>query len=95
MNPYEIVRFFEESMADFVGSPYAIAVDSCTNALFLSCKYLNVKDVYIPSKTYISVPCSIIHAGGCVNFVNLDWSSKRYYQLDPSKQITVKYTTPV
>ena len=81
MNPYKIVNFFEESMAEFVGSPYAVAVDSCTNALFLCCKYLNVSDVYIPSKTYISVPCSIIHAGGKVHFENYEWEG--VYQLKP------------
>jgi hypothetical protein len=32
------------------------------------CKYLEVKEVTIPSKTYLSVPQSIIHAGGEVIF---------------------------
>jgi dTDP-4-amino-4,6-dideoxygalactose transaminase len=67
-NPYKIVQMFEEEMALYTGAPYAISVDSCTNALFLSCKYLEVKDVTIPSKTYLSVPMSIIQAGGEVIF---------------------------
>jgi dTDP-4-amino-4,6-dideoxygalactose transaminase len=67
-NPYKIVQMFEEEMALYTGAPYAISVDSCTNALFLSCKYLEVKDVIIPSKTYLSVPMSIIQAGGEVIF---------------------------
>lgn len=81
MNPYKIVHDFESAMANFVGSPYAVAVDSCTNALFLCCKFLNIKDVTIPAKTYISVPCSIIHAGGKVKFESLDWEGS--YQLKP------------
>lgn len=81
MNPYKIVNYFEESMADFVGSPYAVAVDSCTNALFLCCKYLQVTEVSIPSKTYISVPCSIIHAGAKVIFEDYNWEGS--YQLKP------------
>ena len=56
MNAYKVVNDFEKAMADFVGSPYAVAVDSCTNALFLCCKYLKVKEVTIPCKTYVSVP---------------------------------------
>ncbi len=82
-NPYKIVKMFEEEIADYTGSPYAISVDSCTNALFLCCKYLKVKEVEIPSKTYLSVPQSIINSGGEVVFnpsLN-DW--KGIYQLSP------------
>ena len=53
-NPYKVVQMFEEEVAYYTGAPYAVSVDSCTNALFLCCKYLNVKDVIIPSKTYLS-----------------------------------------
>lgn len=67
-NPYKIVQMFEEEIALYTNSPYAISVDSCTNALFLCCKYLEVNDVTIPSKTYLSVPMSIINAGGNVVF---------------------------
>jgi dTDP-4-amino-4,6-dideoxygalactose transaminase len=84
-NPYKIVKMFEEEIADYTGSPYAVSVDSCTNALFLICSYLKVKQVTIPSKTYLSVPMSIIHAGGNVIF---DKSPKTnhwqgIYQLKP------------
>ena len=67
-NPYKIVKMFEEELSNYTNAPYVVTVDSCTNALFLVCKYLNVKQVTIPSKTYLSVPQSIIHAGGEVIF---------------------------
>lgn len=67
-NPYKIVKMFEEEIANYTGAPYAVSIDSCTNALFLCCKYLEVEDVTIPSKTYLSVPMSILHAGGDVVF---------------------------
>lgn len=67
-NPYKIVEMFEDEIAHYTGAPYAVSVDSCTNALFLCCKFLDVKTVTIPSKTYLSVPMSIIHAGGEVVF---------------------------
>jgi dTDP-4-amino-4,6-dideoxygalactose transaminase len=82
-NQYKIVEDFEKKIAKYAGSKYAVALDSCTNALFLCCKYLNVKEVEIPKKTYVSVPCSIIHAGGSVKFKNINWTSKRYYILNP------------
>jgi dTDP-4-amino-4,6-dideoxygalactose transaminase len=80
-NPYKIVQMFEEEVATYTGAPFAVAVDSCTNAIFLSCKYLNVKEVTIPKKTYLSVPMSILHAGGKLNFEDRQWAG--IYQLEP------------
>lgn len=84
-NPYKIVKQFEEEIAAYTEAPYAVSVDSCTNALFLCCKYLSVKEVTIPSKTYLSVPMSIIHADAEVIFDKSDmvnhWSG--IYQLKP------------
>lgn len=67
-NPFKIVQMFEEEIAEYTGASYAVAVDSCTSALFLVCKYLGVKEVSIPCKTYLSVPMSIIQSGGEVVF---------------------------
>lgn len=84
-NPYKIVKMFEEEIALYTGAPYAVSVDSCTNAIFLICKFLNVKEVTIPSNTYLSVPMSIIQAGGEVVFdKNPDVNHWRgIYQLKP------------
>ncbi len=38
-NPYKIVRMFEENIADYCGSKYAIATDSCTDAIMIAAKY--------------------------------------------------------
>ena len=84
-NPYKIVRMFEEEVEGYTRAPYAVSVDSCTNALFLVCKYLNVKEVTIPSQTYLSVPQSIIHAGGEVIFDKRPKTNhwRGIYQLKP------------
>ena len=82
-NPFQIVRWFEEEIAHYTGAPYAIATDSCTNAIFLSCKHLGVdgKTITVPSRTYLSVPQSVRQAGANVQFEDLDW--KGIYQLKP------------
>ena len=51
-NPFEIVKWFEEEIAEYTGAKYAIATDNCTDAIFLCCKYLNIegKDVTIPQE---------------------------------------------
>lgn len=79
--PYRVVDDFEKRIAEFAGSKYAVAVESGTAALFLSCVYKKVKDVFIPKFTYPSVPCSIIHAGGRVHWTDQSWSGT--YELAP------------
>jgi dTDP-4-amino-4,6-dideoxygalactose transaminase len=82
---WDAVDFFEKEIANYCGSKHAIAVDSCSNALFLVFKYLsksgNIAPVQVPKRTYISVPMSIMHAGFAVNFVDNDWVGD--YKLDP------------
>ena len=82
-NPFQIVQWFEEEIAHYTGAPYAIATNSCTNAIFLACKHLNIKDqvITIPKRTYLSIPQSISQAGGILRFEDLDW--KGIYQLKP------------
>lgn len=83
-NPYKIVQMFEEEIAEYTGAPYAVSLDSCTNSLFLCLKYLNIAEgmkIDVPKKTYLSVPMSIIHAGGIPRFTDVEWSG--IYQLKP------------
>ena len=83
MNPYDIVTDFESVVAEYTGAPYAIAIDSATNGIFLCCKYWMYENQIIecPAHTYPSVPMSILHAGGIVKFVDYKWQG--IYQLSP------------
>ena len=64
-----VVDLFEKKIAKYAGSKYAVTVDNCTNALFLCLKYLNASGtVVLPSRTWISVPCTVMHAGCKVKF---------------------------
>lgn len=67
---YKATEWFESALCEYTGAPLAVAVDNCSNALFLSLKYKGIEGmtVSIPSHTYPSVPNSIIHAGGKVLF---------------------------
>ena len=53
---FDVIRIFEEQVASFFGSPYAVAVDCCTHAIELCLRYQNVKQFSTPKRTYISVP---------------------------------------
>lgn len=50
---WDNVELFEKLIAGYAGSKYAVAVDSCSNALFLSMMYL---------KTTLSIPQNLIKA---------------------------------
>jgi dTDP-4-amino-4,6-dideoxygalactose transaminase len=83
-NPFKVVEMFEEAIAEYCGSKYAVACDSATNALTMCCDYFKVEDVWIPKHTYVSVPQSIINAGGKAFFLDDDdWQLKGLYQLYP------------
>lgn len=85
---YKITEDFENQLSDYTGAPYVIAVDNQSNAIFLSLMYENVKgiEITIPSRTYPSVPCEIIHAGAKVNFSPVKSKTiKGSYQLIPTK----------
>ena len=53
---FEVVSEFEEKVADFFGSPYAIAVDSCTHGIELCLRYERFSKITVPTRTYISIP---------------------------------------
>jgi len=80
-SPWRVVEMFEESVADYCGSKYAVATDNCTDALLMCCKYLNVQEVTIPCSTYLSVPQAIMHAGGTVKLRDYQWTGT--YELEP------------
>jgi len=85
---YKITEDFEKALSDYTGAPYIVTVDNASNALFLSLMYENIKDqeITIPGRTYPSVPCEIIHAGGRVKFKEVIGKTiKGAYQLEPTK----------
>lgn len=88
-NPFAIIEEFEAALCAYTGAPYAVAVNSCTNALFLALKWwLREKPghipavICIPKRTYVSVPMQIHHAGARVIFDDRDWDGS--YRLEPA-----------
>lgn len=94
MNPYKVTQDFETALCNYTGAKYAVALNSGTAALQLSaqwhirmCGDFSIPSVgwrtviEIPRRTYVSVPCAIIHAGG-----HVEWRDERWrgaYQLKP------------
>lgn len=93
-NPYIIVNLFEEAIAEYCGSKYAVAVESCTAAIFLSLKYVIEEQgwgnretfgrgshIIIPKYTYPGVANSIIQCGYKILFEDNNWQGE--YELYP------------
>lgn len=60
------VTLLEQEFARMMGADYALAVSSCSAALFLSLKALDLPDnapVLIPGFTFAAVPSAVLHAG--------------------------------
>ena len=83
------VEKFEKTIANYAGSKYAVAMDSCTNAIFIAAlwnkkirpfeTYNNI--VELPKNTYVSVAQSLRRAGYKLKFKDFKW--KGYYPIEP------------
>jgi len=84
---YKVTEDFEKALSDYTAAPYVVTVDNQSNALFLALMFEKVAgfSISIPSRTYPSVPCEIIHAGAKVVFEPVEGKTlKGAYQLKPT-----------
>lgn len=91
-DPRDIIDICENKIAEFFGAKYAVTVDCCSHAIFLSLQYLlkiNEIDyndeIICPQRTYISVAMQIIHTGLFIKFEDIEW--RGYYYLRPTRVI--------
>jgi dTDP-4-amino-4,6-dideoxygalactose transaminase len=70
----EYTKGFEERFAAYIGTKYAIAVNSGTSALEIPLRALDVNghSVIVPTNTFFATPASVIHAGGEVIFADVN-----------------------
>jgi len=53
---FSAVKEFEDTIAEFYGSKYAVATDCCTHAIELCLRHQKPSQVFFPTRTYISIP---------------------------------------
>jgi dTDP-4-amino-4,6-dideoxygalactose transaminase len=76
---FESVEHFENAIAEFYGSPYAVATDCCTHAIELCLRYNNITSLVVPKRTYISVPFLANKLNIELKWKDEEWSD--YYYL--------------
>jgi len=77
---YKAVTEFENEIAKFCGSKYVVAVDCCTNAIFLCLEYFAGYEITIPSRTYIGVYFSAKNCGYDIKFRDIEW--EKMYRIE-------------
>ena len=80
---FNSVKEFENKIADWFGSKYAVAVDCCTHGIELCLRLHNISVITVPKRTYLSVPM-------LANKMNIDlrWKDEKwkdYYQIGDTK----------
>lgn len=91
----KITEQFEKEFAQYVGAKYAVAVSSCTAALHLCLKCLDVDEndnVYCPSLTFSATAHEIINTGANVIFGDV---GQNLCLLVPKKTEGLKAVIPV
>lgn len=74
-----VVEKFERAIADFFGSPFAVAVDSCTHGIELCLRYTEASSMACPKRTYLSIPMLAHKLGIGLYFIDYIWS--KYYRV--------------
>lgn len=77
---FKVVNDFENRIADWFGSPYAVAVDCCTHGIELCIRYQKLSYINVPKRTYISVPFLAKKLNITLNWKDENW--KDYYKIN-------------
>ena len=79
--PYN--KKFETLFAEYIGVKHAITCNSCTSALFLALKALNITgEVILPSFSFVATANSVVTAGATPRMVDIDPET---LNIDPEK----------
>lgn len=82
------VQAFEEAFAADTGTAHAIAVDSCTDALYLTLRAVldarppEAREVILPPFTFVATAGAVVNAGGTPVFADVDPAT---WNLDPAR----------
>ena len=86
------VKEFEETFLEYNNSKHAISVSSCSSALEIMMRALNVQDkeVLIPDNTFLATAAGIILAGGKARMVDVDKNTFSISLRELKKRLTTK-----
>ena len=77
---FGVIKKFEDAVAKFYGSQYAVAVDSCTHSIELCLRYNKVKKIVIPNRTYLSIAFLAQKIGIDLEWKDENWVNFYYFE---------------
>jgi len=89
---FRVVDDFEDELADYCGAPYAVALDSCTNALWLAlllerARLSEAACVSLPSRTYVGVAQAARNAFWEIELAPFEWEDRGWYAILPTRVV--------
>ena len=75
---FKKIKEFEKEIANFFGSPYAVAVDCCTHGIELCLIHKSVKKIISPHRTYLSIPILSKKLNIELEWKDIDWQDYYY-----------------
>ncbi|MCL2477159.1 DegT/DnrJ/EryC1/StrS family aminotransferase [Candidatus Bathycorpusculum sp.] len=86
------LKTFEKIVSDYLGIKYALSLDSDSSALETVLQYYKIKDreVIVSTNSFISIPNSVLYAGGQVVFADIKKETLSMNPVDLYKKITAK-----
>ena len=85
------VQRFEREFAEYLDSPHAVAVNSCTAALHLALTAIGVgrgDEVIVPAMTFVSTANVVVHTGARPVFADVDRATQCLDPEDAARRIT-------
>jgi dTDP-4-amino-4,6-dideoxygalactose transaminase len=85
------VQRFEDAFAEYVDSPHAVAVSSCTAALHLALMALGVgpgDEVIVPAMTFAATANVVVHTGARPVFADVDRATMCLDPEDAARKVT-------
>src|SRR3989344_3728220 len=75
LGPY--TRKLQDKFARYTGTKFAVAVSSCTAALEIALRFIDVKDkeVVVPTNTFVASANAVMFAGGILVLADIDCES--------------------
>lgn len=82
---FGVVTEFENKIAKFFGSPFAVATDSCTSSLELCLRLAKAKGMLCSKHTYLSVPMLANKLNIFLNWNDEEWED--YYMIYSNRSL--------
>ena len=94
------IKKIEEKFAQAVGAKYAVALNSCSSAIFLAFAALGIEngdEIIAPSFTFVATSMMALHLGAKVKFCDINYDTLTTDPTSIEKNITkkTKYIIPV